>query len=109
MSTTKIHGRDVNESGCPIVEACKIVGDFWVILILRQLLSGPQRFSELERNIAHINKATLNTKLKLLLTLGMIEKTLNTDLKPHYSLLPKGKQVAPVIAALEVFGTKSCA
>lgn len=107
MSTLKIHGRQVNSDACPVVEASKIVGDFWNIWIIRTLLNGPKKFLELEKCISTINKATLNNKLKTLIETGMVEKSLNEFLKPQYQLTKKGKGIESVILELEKYGRKN--
>lgn len=107
MSTHKtIHGRAVNHCHCPIVEASKFVGDFWNIWIIRSLLSKPLRFSQLQAAIPTINKTTLSHKLKELVDVALISKTLNQDQKIEYALTAKGQDLQPLLSELEKFGHK---
>lgn len=103
MSTYKIHNRSVNHADCPVVEASKYVGDFWNLWIIRKLLSGPKHFSELAEQIPSINKATLNNKLKILISAQLIEKHLDENLKPEYALTKSGKKLKRLITELEKF------
>lgn len=103
-STLKIHGRDVNHKNCPIVEASKIVGDFWNLWIIRSLQEKPLHFSQLLEQMPTINKVTLNTKLKLLIDTKIITKCLDDNLRPHYKLAKKGLNLKPVLDELEKFG-----
>lgn len=103
MSTYKIHNRSVNHSHCPIVEASKFIGDFWNIWIIRVLLTGPKRFSEITTEIETINKATLTHKLKILIDAELIEKVLDSNLKPQYQLTKSGKKMKKLISELECF------
>lgn len=104
----KIHGRDVNHLQCSTVEASKFVGDFWNIWIIRQLLTGPKRFSELLEAMPTINKVTLTNKLKILIEASIVEKVVQTvlPLVVHYELSSKGKDLQPLIRELETFGER---
>ncbi len=104
MSTLKVHGRCVNQGNCSTVEASRCVGDFWNLWIIRVLLSGHKRFSQMHEEIPTINKATLVTKLKALIDLQIVAKSLDEDLKPFYHLTPKGQDLKPVLDALEEYG-----
>ena len=107
MSTLKIHGRCVNTSSCPVIEASKVVGDFWNLWILRVLMTGPKRFSLLEMEIPTINKTTLNNKLKTLITDGVVTKTFDADLKPQSELTKIGKKLKSILFELETFGREN--
>lgn len=103
MSTYKIHNRSVNHDNCPVVEASKYIADFWNMWILRVLLTGPKRFSELKLEMPSINKVTLVNKLKILISAGFVTKTLDDDLKIKYELTKSGKKVEPILVELEKF------
>lgn len=103
MSTYKVHGRSVNTQDCPVVEASKFIGDFWNIWIIRLLLTGSKRFSEIQQAIPTINKVTLVTKLKLMIEAEIVEKTFDTNLKINYGLTEKGMQLKKCIEELEKF------
>ncbi len=107
MSTLKIHGRRVNTAKCPVIEASKIVGDFWNLWILRVLLDGSKRFSEIHTEIPTINKATLNNKLKVLIAEGFVNKTFDPNLKSQYALTTLGGKLRGVFLELEKFGKEN--
>lgn len=107
MSTLKVHGRCINNSNCPVIEASKIVGDFWNLWILRVLIKEPKRFSSILCEIPTINKATLNIKLKALIEAKIINKTFNDNLKPQYEISKLGKKLKPVLEELEKFGSSN--
>jgi len=59
---------------CPIAKAGEILGEKWTILIIRELLMGGRRFSELHRGLGDISPALLTARLKSLEAQGMIIK-----------------------------------
>lgn len=86
---------------CPIAQTAKLIGDTWVILVMRDLLVRPARFCELERSLNGISTRTLTIKLKLLEAEGFITKK-----ELYYSTTTKGKALASMIKTLESFGKK---
>lgn len=104
MSTLKVHGRCINNSNCPVIEASKIVGDFWNLWILRVLIKNPKRFCSILCEIPTINKATLNTKLKALIEAKVVKKTFDKNLKSQYEISKLGKKLEPIFEELEKFG-----
>lgn len=71
--------------------------------ILRTLLTGPKKFSEIQTEICSINKVTLVNKLKVLIEAGFVTKTLDKELKPQYELTETGRKIRPVVHELEKF------
>lgn len=59
---------------CPIAKATEILGEKWTILIVRELLMGGKRFSELQRGLGDISPALLATRLRSLETRGLIAR-----------------------------------
>ena len=59
---------------CPIAKATEILGERWTILILRELLMGGRRFSELQRGLGDISPALLTSRLKSLDAQGLVAR-----------------------------------
>ena len=59
---------------CPIAKAGEILGEKWTILIIRELLMGGRRFSDLQRGLGDISPALLTARLKSLEGQGMLVK-----------------------------------
>jgi len=91
------------QTGC-IASAMNIVGNKWTALILRDLASGPKRFSELERSVGGINPRTLTQRLVMLETEAIIVK--DADQPATYSLTAKGTDLIPVLQQMANWGTK---
>ena len=51
---------------CPIAKATEILGEKWTLLIIRELLMGSTRFSELQRGLSSISPALLTRRLVFL-------------------------------------------
>ena len=59
---------------CPVAKSAEILGDPWSILIVRELMLGSCRFSELQRGLPKISPTVLNTRLKGLAKSGVLLK-----------------------------------
>ena len=57
---------------CPISKATEILGERWTFLIIRELLMGGRRFSELQRGLGNISPALLTSRLKSFETNGLL-------------------------------------
>ena len=49
---------------CPVETTLTLISDKWKVLILRDLLSGTKRFSELKRSINGVSQKVLTAKLR---------------------------------------------
>jgi DNA-binding HxlR family transcriptional regulator len=76
---------------CPIAKATEILGEKWTLLIVRELLMGGRRYSELQRGLSQISPTMLSKRL---------------DSLEHYGLVLKKK--IPNQKGYEYFPTKSC-
>ncbi len=88
--------------GC-IASAMAILGQKWTALILRDLISGPQRFCELERSVGNINPRTLSQRLDDLEKHGIISSN-REDSK--YRLTKKGLDLLPILKQMAAWGIK---
>lgn len=93
--------------GC-IACAMEIIGNKWTALILRDLTSGPKRFSELEKSVGKINPRTLSQRLDDLETRKIIIKNSFSEMPPRveYSLTKKGEDLVPILKKMAEWGTK---
>jgi DNA-binding HxlR family transcriptional regulator len=94
-------------AGC-IAGAMEIIGNKWTALILRDLASGPQRFSELEKSVGGINPRTLSQRLDELEKHKIISKASYAEVPPRieYSLTQKGEDLVPVLRQMAAWGDK---
>src|SRR5215475_14626069 len=59
---------------CPVALGAEVFAERWTPLILRELLAGSHRFSELQRGLPHIPRALLVQRLRSLERAGLIER-----------------------------------
>ena len=87
---------------CPVTDVAQLLSDSWTMLIVHNILKGNTfRFCELERALTGISTRTLTLKLKHLEEHGIISKS-----DEGYTITSLGKQLKPVIQAMEQFGKK---
>lgn len=90
---------------CPIAKATEILGEKWTFLIVRELLMGGRRFSELQRGLGEISPALLTTRLKALEANGvLVRRRVNALRGFEYHLTPAGEALLPVVMALGEWG-----
>ena len=88
-------------SPCPIARAASLIGDEWVMLVLRELFQGPQKFDELQKKTG----AATNILTKRLLRMidgGIVAKVLYQERPPRYAyrLTKAGLALMPVTMEL---------
>ncbi|MEZ0360811.1 MAG: helix-turn-helix domain-containing protein [Hydrogenobacter sp.] len=86
------------EYHCPVELVIEILDGKWKLLILRELMGGKRRFSELKRSIPGITQKMLSKQLKELERQGIIARTLYPQVPPkvEYSLTPIGEKLKKV-------------
>lgn len=92
---------------CAIAQALGVVGDWWTLLVVRDIAGGTTRFDDLQREL-DVSRKTLTERLKSLLGNGIIEKV-NYSTRPprfEYHLTDKGRGLVPVLIALQDWGTR---
>jgi DNA-binding HxlR family transcriptional regulator len=87
--------------------ATEILGDRWTLLIVRDLLSGPRHFNDLERGLPGISRGLLSSRLRRLQDVGVLEKhSHGRGRKTEYVLTTAGEELSDVINSLTVWGAK---
>lgn len=94
-----------SRSPCPVGRASRILGDRWVILILREAFLGATRFDEFLPNTG-INRAALTTRLTALVEHGILERDPPDARRAAYRLTPAGHELAPVLSAMRDWAGK---
>jgi DNA-binding HxlR family transcriptional regulator len=94
---------------CPIAHALGMVGERWSLLIVRELMHGPKRYTDLAASLPGIGTNILAGRLKELETCGLVTKH---RLEPPaasqvYELTPYGHELKPVMRALALWGLRS--
>ena len=94
------------EETCPVARAVRVLDGKWTMLVIRDLLAGTRRFSELRASLAGISPKTLTDRLRDLEQHGLVERTSYAEIPPRveYRLTPAGRTLEPVLAALADWG-----
>jgi DNA-binding HxlR family transcriptional regulator len=95
-----------DEQFCPIARALDVLGDRWTLLILRELVSGDQRFTDLRTHLPGIASTLLTQRLRTMTDQGLVTVT---DPEPgsarsRYAVTDRGRDAIPVLSALVKFG-----
>jgi DNA-binding HxlR family transcriptional regulator len=92
---------------CLGARALETVGDRWSLLIVRDLIPGPQRFSDLRRLLTNVTAKWLTIRLRQLEADGIVERHHEPGRREvWYELTEKGRDLAPVLEALMTWGLK---
>jgi DNA-binding HxlR family transcriptional regulator len=95
--------------GCSSAHALDLVGERWALLIVRDLLFGPKRFSDLRAGLPQASANVLSQRLKELEDAGIIR---HRKLPPPasamvYELTEWGLQLEPILMGLQSWGAHS--
>lgn len=92
---------------CPVAKAAEVLGERWTILIIRELLLGSNRFSDLQRALSQISPTLLTKRLNQLQDCELvIRKTLPKQKRTEYHLTSAGLELLPVVVSLGEWGMK---
>jgi len=104
MATTRTY-----DDGCAAAHALDLVGERWALLVVRELLLGPKRFTDLKSGLPHTSPNVLAQRLRDLEAAGVVRRG---KLPPPaaskiYELTEWGRDLEPVIIALGRWGVRS--
>jgi DNA-binding HxlR family transcriptional regulator len=91
---------------CPVAAALDVVGDRWTLLIMRELVAGDRRFTDLRERLPGIAPNLLADRLRDLQAEGLVE---HKELPPPaartvYASTALGRELIPVLRSLARFG-----
>jgi len=91
---------------CALARAAEILGERWTLLIVRELLLGPKRFSDLVDRLSDVSPTVLTTRLNALVETGIVQRsTLPPPFNAQvYELTPIGLGLKPAIRELIRWG-----
>jgi DNA-binding HxlR family transcriptional regulator len=93
---------------CGISRALDVVGERWALLVVRELLLGPKRFSDLRAGLPHLSADVLAQRLRELERAGVLRRR---KLPPPaaarvYELTEWGQELEPVVLGLGRWGSR---
>jgi DNA-binding HxlR family transcriptional regulator len=98
-----------HKDGCAAAHTLDLVGERWALLVVRELMIGPRRFTDLRAGIPDISPNVLGQRLKELEETGVLRRrTLPPPAASHvYELTDWGYELEPVLQALGRWGSRS--
>jgi len=90
---------------CGIARFLTLLDGPWATLIVRELLTGPARFTELRDALTGISAHTLTNRLRRFETYGLVTRTVHAEIPPRvvYELTASGEALRPVLDAMNTW------
>jgi DNA-binding HxlR family transcriptional regulator len=94
---------------CGVARALDLVGERWALLVVRELLLGPKRFTDLRAGLRHVSADVLAQRLRELERSGVVHRA---TLPPPaaskvYELTDRGRALEPVLIELGRWGSRA--
>jgi DNA-binding HxlR family transcriptional regulator len=104
----KLPGRSYGD-GCAIAHALDLVGERWALLVVRELLLGPKRFTDVQAGVPNARPNVLSQRLRDLEQIGVVRRR---KLGPPtrvwvYELTDRGRELEAVLLRLGDWGRRS--
>lgn len=104
MATKRSYGE-----ACRFAHALDVVGERWALLVVRELLLGPKRFTDLRGGLSHASSNMISERLRDLEQAGVIQRR---KLPPPaastvYELTEWGEELEPIVTQLGAWGARS--
>lgn len=96
---------ELADADCAIAQSLAVVGDWWTLLVVRDIAGGIHRFDALQAEL-RVSRKTLTERLASLVSHGILEKRQYVDRPPRfeYHLTDTGRGLLPVLIALQDWG-----
>lgn len=92
---------------CPVELTLLLISNKWKVLIIRDLLDGTKRFSELKKSINNISQKVLTSNLREMEENGLLTRKLYPEVPPRveYTLTDVGYSLKPLLDNMDKWGT----
>ncbi len=99
---------DSTDAYCPVRAAMALLGQKWVLHIVRELMDGTRRFNELGQLVGGCNSRTLRDRLRVLEELQIVERRTIATMPPwvEYELTPRGRELGAALGDIELWGRR---
>jgi DNA-binding HxlR family transcriptional regulator len=94
---------------CPVAKAAEVLGERWTLLIVRDLITGAHRFTDLHRGLPGISRTLLSERLRRLEADGLVERRPSHGGRAEYWLTPLGRDLEPAVMALGEWAVRNYA
>ncbi len=89
---------------CPLAKASEVFAERWTPLILREILLGSTRFSDIHRGVPLMSRSLLSKRLRELTRAGIVERVDSGNGYDEYVLTTAGEELRPIVLQLGVWG-----
>ncbi len=98
------------EMDCSVAQCLEVVGEWWSMLVVRDVFLGVRRFEDLQRSLG-ISRNILQQRLSKLVDAGVLERVpyCERPLRHEYRLTTKGLDLWPVLTTMRQWGDKYAA
>jgi DNA-binding HxlR family transcriptional regulator len=98
-----------DHSTCKAELALRMIQGRWKVLILRELIDGVRRFSDLQRSLKGVSRKVLTAQLRELEADGVVTRTVFPQVPPRvdYGLTAVGRDLIPVLEQLHAWGERA--
>lgn len=92
---------------CPVETTLMLISDRWKVLIIRDLLDGTKRFSELKKSVGNISQKVLTSNLRSMEEDGLLTREVFPEVPPRveYTLTDTGYSLRPILNSMTDWGT----
>ena len=97
------------DDACGTAHGLELIGERWALLVVRELLLGPKRFSDLRADLPGISARVLTERLESLEASGLLgRRKLPPPVSAHvYELTPWGYEAEPIVQTLGRWAARS--
>jgi len=108
MASRRLGEKPCDPAHCTIEVALEVIGGMWKVIVVRELLTGTKRYSELHRGVKHATHKMLAQQLRQLEADGIVDRVVYPQVPPkvEYSLTPLGRGLGPLLEAMGDWGTQ---
>jgi DNA-binding HxlR family transcriptional regulator len=105
-----VERKSFSDMHCSVAQCLEVVGEWWSMLILRDVFLGVTRFDDFQERLG-ISRNILNQRLNRLVEAGVLEKVPYSEHPPRYDyrLTDKGRDLWPVLTAVRQWGDRYAA
>jgi DNA-binding HxlR family transcriptional regulator len=105
-----VERKSFTEMHCSVAQCLEVIGEWWSMLIVRDVFLGVTRFDEFQQRLG-ISRNILNQRLSHLVDAGVLTKVAYSDhpLRYDYRLTDKGRDLWPVLTAMRQWGDRYAA
>src|SRR5574338_522043 len=90
---------------CAVARAHEALGGRWTLLVVRELLCGSRRFSDIRRGVPRISRTMLSERLQALVFLGAVARRDGAH-GPEYELTEAGRELSALVGVLAAWGQR---